>query len=149
MKLAEALQERADLQREISQLGARLCANAVMQEGQLPAEDPTELMSQLNRSASRLEELTAKINLRNSSVTHEGRTLTEMLAQRDTMSQQINILRQFAASASALTHRGMRSEIAMLSTVNVRELQKKLDEMSKQLRQLDNKIQSINWTTEL
>ena len=39
MKLAEALQERADLNRQIEQLQARLYNNAVVQEGEKPAED--------------------------------------------------------------------------------------------------------------
>lgn len=149
MKLAEALQERADLNREIAQLESRLCANAVKQEGQEPPEDPEELMELLERSVERQEELTAAINLRNSAVKHEGRTMTELLAHRDALSQRIRILRDFADNASAVTHRGLRTEIVMLSTVNVRDLRQRLDELSRELRQLDNTIQSINWTTEL
>lgn len=38
MKLAEALQERADLNRKIDQLRARLSANATVQEGEKPGE---------------------------------------------------------------------------------------------------------------
>ena len=37
MKLAEALQERADLNRQIKQLKDRLRNNAVVQEGETPA----------------------------------------------------------------------------------------------------------------
>ena len=63
MKLAEALQERADLNRQIEQLKARLYNNALVQEGEAPAEDPNELLAQLDRSTARLEELMAAINL--------------------------------------------------------------------------------------
>ena len=38
MKLAEALQERADLNRRIQQLQQRLNSNAIVQEGGRPAE---------------------------------------------------------------------------------------------------------------
>ena len=44
MKLAEALQERADLNRRIEQLRYRLGNNALMQEGEKPAEDPAALL---------------------------------------------------------------------------------------------------------
>ena len=37
MKLAEALQERADLARRIDALKSRLSHNAIVQEGELPA----------------------------------------------------------------------------------------------------------------
>lgn len=40
MKLAEALQERADLNRRIQQLQGRLNSNAVVQEGERPPESP-------------------------------------------------------------------------------------------------------------
>ena len=40
MKLAEALQERADLNRRLQQLQQRLANNAIVQEGEQPAEDP-------------------------------------------------------------------------------------------------------------
>ena len=43
MKLAEALQERADLKRSIEELKNRLSRNALVQEGEAPAEDPEKL----------------------------------------------------------------------------------------------------------
>ena len=54
MKLAEALQERADLNTKISELRSRLYDNAVVQEGEKPAEDPSELLSELDKAAERL-----------------------------------------------------------------------------------------------
>ena len=41
------------------------------------------------------------------------------------------------------------TEIKLLSTVDVKKLQSEIDKMSKELRLLDNTIQSLNWTTEL
>ena len=50
MKLAEALQIRADLQNRIEQIGTRLVNNATTQEGSEPAESPAELLNELNAS---------------------------------------------------------------------------------------------------
>ena len=83
MKLAEALQERADINRQIARLNARLAANAVTQEGEAPAEDPAELLKRLDGCLARLEALMARINLVNSETIVNGRTLTEMIARRD------------------------------------------------------------------
>lgn len=149
MKLAEALQERADLNRSIQQLESRLSANAITQEGETPAEDPQELLSQLDRSIDRLEELTAAINLRNSQVQHEGETLTQMIARRDALTMRLRILREFANQASQTGRRARASEIRIVSAVNVKSLQKDLDNMSRELRLLDNAIQSLNWSTDL
>ena len=149
MKLAEALQERADLNRTIQQLESRLSSNALTQEGEQPAEDPNELMEQLNRSLDRLEELTAAINLTNSRTLYQGETLTQMIARRDALTMRLRILRQFAQSASQIAGRARHSEIRIVSTVNVKQLQKELDNLSRELRLLDNTIQSINWSTDL
>ena len=56
MKLAEALQERADLNRRIAQLNNRLSCNATVQEGEQPAENPSELLKELDSCIDRLEE---------------------------------------------------------------------------------------------
>ena len=57
MKLAEALQERADLNCKIDELRNRLQHNALVQEGEEPAEAPEELLTELDFSIDRLEEL--------------------------------------------------------------------------------------------
>ena len=149
MKLAEALQERADLNRSIQQLESRLSANAIAQEGEAPAEDPRDLLTQLDRSIDRLEELTAAINLANSRTVHQGETLTQMIARRDALTLRLRILREFANQASQTGRRARASEIKIVSTVNVKSLQKELDTLSRELRLLDNAIQSLNWSTNL
>ena len=53
------------------------------------------------------------------------------------------------SEASSTARRATRSEIKILSTVNVADLQKTVDLTAKELRQLDNAIQAANWTTEL
>ena len=149
MKLAEALLEKADLQKRISQMAERLRNNAQVQEGEKPAEDPKELLTELASMTERLEELTAQINLTNSAVIVEGETLTRLLARRDAWRQHTKMLRDFLDSASYLANRARQSEIKILSTVPVAEMQKELDYRSKALRELDASIQAANWTQNL
>ena len=149
MKLAEALQERADLNRRIQQLQSRLMNNAIVQEGEYPSEEPQELLDELDRSVDRLEELTAAINLTNCRTLYEGESLTALIARRDCLKLRLGILRAFLNEASQTTRRARSSEIRILSAVNVKTLQKEVDELSRDLRVLDNAIQSTNWQTEL
>ena len=149
MKLATALSERSDLQRRISELGGRLNQNAKVQEGDEPAEDPKELLDELDRDMKRLVELIARINLTNNATTNDGVTITELLAKRDCLKQRIIILRNFLDNASARVNRYTKTEIKINSTISVAKLQKDLDEYSKELRETDEKIQELNWTTEL
>ena len=55
MKLANALAQRADLQRRMAQLGSRLMNNAKVQEGEQPAEEPKELLAELESLSAQLE----------------------------------------------------------------------------------------------
>ena len=52
MKLAEALQERADINKKISQLRSRLSNNLLVQEGEKTAEDPLALLKEMDQSRS-------------------------------------------------------------------------------------------------
>ena len=65
MKLAEALQERADLNKKISDLQGRLNQNSLVQEGEIPNEDPTVLMQELEAAIERFQQLIKDINLTN------------------------------------------------------------------------------------
>ena len=149
MKLAEALIERADLQKRLDQLEERLESNALVQEGEEPAEDPVSLLAELETLSASLEDLITRINLTNASVTVNGRTLTALIAKRDVLTKKIRVTRRFLNTASQTGMRSRGSEIILKSTVPVREMQKTLDELSKSLRETDTAIQSANWSNDL
>lgn len=149
MKLASALSERADIQRRLSELSNRLANNAKVQEGDSPAEDPQALLSEMDSMIARLETLIYRINMTNSKVGSDGVSMTMLLARRDCMKKRLAMLRGFLDCASSKVERYSRAEIAVRSTVDVAALQKQADGISKQLRELDEKIQELNWTTEL
>lgn len=149
MKLAEALQERADLNRRIEQLRYRLSNNVLVQEGEKPLEDPAALLEELESSFTRLEWLIARINLTNCAVKVEGRSLTELIARRDVLSLQAEAYRRLVEEASQNTHRATRTEIKILSAVDVPALQRQADDASRELRLLDNTLQATNWTADL
>lgn len=149
MKLAEALQERADLNRRIEQLRYRLSNNVLVQEGEKPLEAPAALLEELESSFTRLEWLIARINLTNCAVKVEGRSLTELIARRDVLSLRAEAYRRLVEEASQNTHRATRTEIKILSAVNVPALQRQADDASRELRLLDNTLQATNWTADL
>ncbi|MBQ3774618.1 MAG: DIP1984 family protein [Ruminobacter sp.] len=149
MKLATALSERADLQKRISDLGVRLNNNAKVQEGEKPAEEPKVLLKELNDCLLRLEELMARINKTNNMTRAGDQTITDLIAKRDCLKTRVKIMRDFLNASSDMVNRYSKTEIKICSTVSVAELQKKVDAWSKQLRETDEKIQELNWLTEL
>ena len=83
MKLATALSERASIQKKITELSTRLNNNAKVQEGEKPAEDPQELMTELDNCLVRLEELISRINRTNNATKSGENTITDLIAKRD------------------------------------------------------------------
>lgn len=153
MKLAEALQERKDLDARIEQLRFRLTSNALVQEGERPAEEPSALQAELDESIERFGRLIAAINLTNCSTrveySGESITLTELIAKKDALTLMISVYRDLCAEAGRAAHRARGTEIKIVPTVQVARLQKRLDNMSRALRELDNLLQGSNWATEL
>ena len=149
MKLAAALMRRAELQTQIGELQIRLNNNARVQEGEQPAEAPAELLAALDTAIAALEQLVTQINLTNAQTVSDGKTITEMISRRDALLQKSRILRGFLDEVSTLAPRYSKTEIRMESAVNVRELQKDLDAVAKEIRLTEERLQELNWTTEL
>ena len=119
MKLAEALQERADINSRLAELYPRLSNNAIVQEGEKPAEDPQSLIDEIESCTARLAELIARINLTNCSIRVDGKTLTEMIAEKDALNAKISLYRNLIGAASNVAHRATRTEIKIKSTLGV------------------------------
>jgi hypothetical protein len=147
MKLAEALQERADLNKKIAQLRSRLVMNATVQEGEKTAENPQELLKELNSCLENLQSLIGAINITNCKTIVKGKSLTELIANKDCLTLKIQSYRELLDAASRLAQRATRTEIKIESAIDVQKYQNGLDQMSKELRILDNTIQELNWTT--
>ena len=149
MKLAEALQERADLNRKIAQLKSRLLNNVLVQEGEKTVEDPNFLKQELDSSIERLHYLITRINLTNCNTTINGTTLTELIAQKDALTLKISAYKDIVYTGSQSTYRARNTEIKVKSIISVHAWQLEIDKMAKELRLLDNKLQEKNWTTDL
>lgn len=149
MKLAEALSLRAEMKTKINNIHGRLLQNAKVQEGEKPAESPYTLIEELESVSGEMEKLVKNINYTNCMTVENGVSLTDMIAERDVLKKKISVMKNFLSNAGTLVERYSNKEIKIKSTVDVAELQKKVDAMSKQFRELDMNIQRINWTADL
>ena len=150
MKLAEALILRADHQKRLAQLKERLLRNARVQEGDSPAENPDELLEEIERVADQLTLLIEQIN-RTNLHTHmtDDKSLTEALAIRDVLRLKHTIYSEMGEAASIRQDRFSRSEVKFQSTVDAGEILQRADDLARQYRELDARIQETNWGAEL
>lgn len=148
MKLAEALSIRADLQQKVCQLKGRLKDSAKVQEGDKPSENTEDLFKELDSCLVKMENLIYRINFTNMQTVHDGETLTKMIARKDVLNLRLSVMRE-VMKYMLETDRYGRNEIKYVRTIDVTELHKKIDSYAKQLRELDLKLQELNWTTDL
>jgi hypothetical protein len=152
MMIGEALNRRADLQKRVSQLQARVQDSVIAQEGEEPPEDPEQLMSELELVCDELERLIARINHTNAATKlPTGESVTEALARRDVLGLRAGALRSAIRTAADTDpfSRYSRSEIRSVRQVSVSELQALVDGRARDLRELDDRLQLHNWTTPL
>jgi hypothetical protein len=151
MKLAEALILRADTQRQVEQLKERLLRSVQVQEGDTPPEKPEILLQTLDSVFNQLSDLIQRINRTNARTPFgdEGKMLADALVERDSLLARRSSLQRIVDTATSNQHRYGRSEIKFVVTVDVVELQKEIDRISREFRELDTAIQQLNWTVDL
>lgn len=150
MKLAEALILRSDIQKRMEQVKERLFKNVLVQEGEKASEDPGDLLKEYKNLQLQLNQLIKDINRTNSKTKFDDRrTLSEALVDRDLLLEKRNILLGAAEKATEKQDRYSRSEIKYVSIIDVKEYQKQADSLSKEYRNLDTKIQGMNWQVDL
>ena len=150
MKIAEALNERAALKASLSQIKYRMIKNAKVQEGDIPAEDVKELSKKYEDINKTLTNIICKINKTNQLVKNDdGVSLADLITQRESYKHLIKVYSDLYDEAIIEKDRFSRNEIRFICTINPAEIQKNINEYSKQFRILDTEIQGINWTTDL
>jgi hypothetical protein len=150
LKLAEALAERSDCQKRIEDLKKRMIRSARTQEGEQPAEDSAELLAESERLFARLVELVSAINRTNANSAFDGtRTISDAIAERDLTGKRRDFLAAIAEASSTRQDRYSKSEVKFVATLSVAALQQQIDRLSKAFRELDTRLQELNWRTEL
>lgn len=149
MKLAEALNHRSALEEKINELKTRLANNVKVQEGDEPFEDPKDLLLDLDRILNEFHQIVYRINLTNTRTVSEGRSLTDLLAERDMLKKKTRILSDTISDLTQRSSRYSRNEIKYVATVDPADLRRMFDEASSKRRRLDLRIQSIGWETDL
>jgi hypothetical protein len=154
MTLAEALVERKGLKERLESLKQRLAVNARVQEGDAPTETPETLLAQVDAAIADLERLIVAINRTNLAASLPGEeewSLMEAIARRDMLALRQGILEATINAAQTTRERWAmtRNEVRSIAVVDVAAMQKEIDALGKQRRELDMRLQAANWSVRL
>lgn len=146
MKLAEGLLLRSDLLKKIEHLKNRIRPVLIVSDDKLPQEDPDKLLAQLRKAIQDLESIIIRINKTNNETHVEGEGfLMEALAKRDALKMLSEQLRNIRYAAQ-INNSGDNN---LKTTINIKKLQNEMDQTGRAFREIDSKIQEINWLTTL
>ena len=150
MKLAEALLERAEISKRISDLQSRLHDNAVYQEGDQPQEDPQALFDELLKTYDLQNDWNRRINTTNNNTPFDGGLkICDALALRDSLDKQIRDLTSTASHFTIKSNRYSKTEIKMIASMNPKVIRDHVVSLQTRRKELDRKLQMLNWSVEV
>ncbi len=146
MNLAEALLLRSDLLKKIEHIQNRIRPVLIVSDDKQPQEDPIKLLAQLRDAIQELETLVIRINKTNNEteIKEEG-SLMEALAKRDSLKMLAEKLRNIRYAAQ-IDNSG---DVNLKATIDIKKLQIEMDQTGRDFRNIDSKIQELNWLTDL
>lgn len=100
----------------------------------------------MRNAIQELEALVVRINKTNNKTVVKGEgSLMEALAKRDSLKMLSEKLRNIRYAAQV----NNSGEANLKTTIDIAKLQAEMDETGRAFREIDSKIQEINWLTEL
>lgn len=152
MKLAEALNKRANYQKQLVDLKNRLLKNIIVQEGDEPAEDPTKLLREYGNISKKLIEIIFNINKTNiSTFIKPEQSLTAALAEMEVLKLKHKLYTDLVQESTVITRqiRQIPTQIRLKPTINITHIQEGINKIAQEIRKLDSLIQSTNWQCDM
>lgn len=153
MKLGEALALRADLQKRMNRVQALALENATVQEGDTPAVRAVDLLDDYGQLAAEHEAIVRRINRTNvdARLTLGAQTmsLADAVVRRERLARTAAMLRDVAGHATPRQSRFLRTEVKHVPTIDVPGVLARADQLSREHRELDTRLQQANWEVEL
>lgn len=150
MKLAEALTRKKYYQNKINEIQTRLKNNAIIPNNDIPEENPVDLLSELGEYCGKIQDLSVRIAITNSTNTDgDGRSITQLLASMKNLQTQISVIKKFLNDANELKIKYINSEVKINSSLNIRTMQLQVKELEEELLNLTIKVGQLDSITDL
>ena len=150
MKLAEALSLRSSIQKDLVWIKEQFSKISRTPEGSQRVEDPEDMLLRMENRVTEFEKLVKCINLTNLAVKGEcGRTMTELLAERDALRARQHILSEAYQQATQKEDVYGRQELRYVPTMDVQAVRTRLETVNHRLRETNILIQKLNWEEDL
>ena len=151
MFLAEALLRKAVLKKELEVLEQRMSDSARIPFDEEPVDDYIILLSSYRNKEDELLDLSLRILATNNSTMFiDGETISQAIVRRDSLKRVVSMYNKLL-SAAVGGSRGLFSsrDIKYRRVIDMDKVRTSMDSAAVQYRNLDVKLQQLNWNTEL
>lgn len=150
MKLGEALLKKEACIKRLENLKERAKNNVRVQENDEPDENAHYLIKDYIETNNELYDIIRKINAKNHEIKLEiGISMAEALSIRDKLLREMQIYKDILEEVYNKNYRTSKNEIKMITLVNVKDMQKEIDKLSKAYSEIDIMIQAANWNIDM
>ena len=151
MFLAEALLRKAALKKELDALEQRMCESARIPHDEEPVDDYLILLDNYRQKEGELLDISIRILATNNSTTFkEGETVSQAIVRRDSLKRTVSMYSKLIGATTG-GGRGLFSsrDIKYKRVVDMDMVRANMDNVAMQYRDLDVKLQQLNWNTDL
>ena len=151
MLLAEALLKKAVLKKELEALEQRMGDSARIPHDEEPVDDYLVLLGSYREKEGELLDMSLRILATNiSTAFREGETISQAIIRRDSLKRVVSMYNKLLNAASGGERRLFSSrDIKYKRLVDMDKVRVNKDNVAMQYRDLDVKLQQLNWNTEL
>ena len=150
MKIAEALLMQVELKKRLASLGDRIARCVRLQEGDTAPEQPEDLIRQCLAISEERMRLDTVIELANQRATlADGRTLAQALAEREHLKRTGSVYSTAIEASKVDPNRYGQAEIRWICTIDLKSMHQRVDDVARQVRELNVLIQAANWHHDL
>ena len=148
---AEALLKKAVFKKDLDALEQRMEESARVPHDEEPVDDYLALLGNYREKESELLEISLRIlATNNSAIFCEGETISQAIIRRDSLKRVVSMYNKLLSAATG-SGRGMfhSRDIKYKRVVNMDKVRSDMDNAAMQYRDIDVKLQQLNWNTEL
>ncbi len=148
MKLGEALTELKREQNRLARLILLRKEHVYREEGKPARFDPQALTKEINKKGDQIRNLKLRIQCTNiaTKVPEEKMTVAEAIIKMNDIRNEIKNLAGLFERRSSYLFRD-KDEVKKTTAIDERKVEEEIEKLEKEKTRLDNKIQTINWTT--
>ena len=152
MFLAEALLRKAALKKELDALEQRMSESARIPHDEEPADDYLVLLADYNDKEGELLEINRRILATNNNTEiRQEETISQAIIRRDSLKRVVSMYNKLLNAATGSGSRGLFSsrDVKYKRVVDMDKVRSEMNKAAMQYRDLDIKLQQLNWNTEL